>query len=403
MGPVISIRGPSHTLLVILGLLASLGVLGVMCFGTYAEHTSLVGVIEPDNGMVRVYPQRPGTVLQRLVSEGQSIRKGDALYLLTEDRTAPSASPREHALRSTTESILSSIRDRKLQLENEDRARMGLLSQQRISIASQLATLNAELDRMDGEMRIQSRRLINQQDELKRLEPALQKHYISDVDFGQRQDSVLSQQAAVEALGRLRLDLKRQIDILAAESRMLPIQSSRDHAGLLRQLGELEQIEFVAESQASSLILSPCDGQVVAVLAESGQFVDGEPLVAIVPSGAKLVAKMFAPSHLIGSIGIGDLVRIRYRAYLYQRYGEYSGTVTSISPGPTSRFDLTESVAATADLPTNEPVYKVIVTLISQQIGDGRIHQSIRSGLVVDAQVIHGKRHFLEWPLRGTH
>jgi len=402
-GTVIFIRAPSITLLALLGLIVTIGVLALMLFGTYTVHTSLVGTVEPDNGMVRVYPQRAGIVLQRLVIEGQKVRKGDALFLLAEDRMALGNSRRDHGLRMTAESLLSNIRNRKLQFEYEDRARQAVLSDQQTSITSQLDTLRAELAQMDTELRIQSTRLVNQQVELKRLEPALQQHYMSEVEYRQREDSVLSQQAAVEALSRSRLDLKRQITALEAELRTLPIQSSRDHAGLQQQLGELEQSELVAEGQAASSIISPCDGQVVAVLAESGQFVSGEPLVTIVPTGATLVAAFFAPSHVIGSIGVGDIARIRYRAYPYQQYGDYSGTVASVSLGPLSRHDLPESIAATADLPADEPVYRVIVTLASQQVADREAHQAIRSGLVIDAQIIHGKRRFLEWPMRTAY
>jgi membrane fusion protein len=63
----------------------------------------------------------------------------------------------------------------------------------------------------------------------------------------------------------------------------------------------------------------------------------GEPLLTITPSTGELVAHLFAPSEAIGFVRAGAHVRVRYRAYPYQRFGQYPGTVVAITRPPPGR------------------------------------------------------------------
>ena len=55
------------------------------------------------------------------------------------------------------------------------------------------------------------------------------------------------------------------------------------------------------------------------------------PLLSIIPTGSDLEAQLFAPSQAIGFIKAGQLVRMRYNAFPYQKFGHYEGEVANIS------------------------------------------------------------------------
>src|SRR4051794_6563030 len=63
-------------------------IIGFVIWGSYTKKQRVIGVLMPDKGMVRIYPQQGGTVLSLHVKEGETVRKGQVLYRLTSERIA---------------------------------------------------------------------------------------------------------------------------------------------------------------------------------------------------------------------------------------------------------------------------------------------------------------------------
>ena len=55
-------------------------------FGSYTKRSTINGELVPDHGMVKVYSPQQGVLLKRYVSEGQVVRSGDVLFLISSDR-----------------------------------------------------------------------------------------------------------------------------------------------------------------------------------------------------------------------------------------------------------------------------------------------------------------------------
>ena len=54
-------------------------------------------------------------------------------------------------------------------------------------------------------------------------------------------------------------------------------------------------------------------------------------MLKIVPQHATMQAELLAPSSAVGFIHEGERVLLRYSAFPYQKFGEYWGTVVSVS------------------------------------------------------------------------
>ena len=129
-------------------------------------------------------------------------------------------------------------------------------------------------------------------------------------------------------------DLKRQI----TETRIAYAReaSQMRHAYETAQL-RLEQarkrIDRTLEAE-SDLILAPESGIVTQVMVNAiGQVISkGQPLIALAPSSAPMVAEVMVLNKDVGLLKPGQLVKLKYDAYAFQDFGIKRGWLTSISP-----------------------------------------------------------------------
>ena len=129
-------------------------------------------------------------------------------------------------------------------------------------------------------------------------------------------------------------DLKRQI----TEARIVHEReaSQMQHAYETAQL-RLEQarkrIDRTLEAE-SDLILVPETGIVTQMMVNAvGQVINkGQPLIALAPASAPMVAEVMVLNKDVGLLKVGQLVKLKYDAYAFQDFGIKRGWLTSISP-----------------------------------------------------------------------
>ena len=129
-------------------------------------------------------------------------------------------------------------------------------------------------------------------------------------------------------------DLKRQI--LEARITHERETSQMQHAYETAQL-RLEQarkrIDRTLEAE-SDLIIAPESGIVTQVMVNAiGQVISkGQPLIALAPSSAPMVAEVMVLNKDVGLLKPGQLVKLKYDAYAFQDFGIKRGWLTYISP-----------------------------------------------------------------------
>ena len=129
-------------------------------------------------------------------------------------------------------------------------------------------------------------------------------------------------------------DLKRQI--LEAHIAHEREDSQMRHVYETAQL-RLEQarkrIDRTLEAE-SDLILAPESGIVTQVMVNAiGQVINkGQPLIALAPASAPMVAEVMVLNKDVGLLKPGQLVKLKYDAYAFQDFGIKRGWLTSISP-----------------------------------------------------------------------
>lgn len=57
-------------------------------FGEYAKRQIVQGVLIPDTGLMTVYAKNPGIVVNKFVHQGEEVKKGQLLYLISTEQEA---------------------------------------------------------------------------------------------------------------------------------------------------------------------------------------------------------------------------------------------------------------------------------------------------------------------------
>jgi membrane fusion protein len=168
----------------------------------------------------------------------------------------------------------------------------------------------------------------------------------------------------------------------------------------------LEINEKLANSEAHSLIeiRAPEDGVVTTIFAHPGQMIaTGTPMLKIVPQQAPMQAELLAPSSAVGFIHKGGRVLLRYSAFPYQKFGEYWGTVVSVSRTTMNAQEVKNLLAGEAPSTQNGPFYRIVVEPDSQRVSIYGEEQTLPAGMQLHATALLDRRQLYEWVLEPLH
>ena len=392
LGSIQLIRPVSFALLTTLVLAVAALVALVLVEGRYTRKAHVSGFLVPDKGVLRLLPQLAGTVLERRVAEGQAVRQGDILFVLSTDRATLGG--------DTQAMVQTSLAARGKSLQEAARQRTSLQQEQRAGFDRQIDDIRRELAQVDAEAELQRQRLLLAQQAQARVESLRAENFISQAQVQAKSEEVLGVRAQIQSLLRQRAAKQRERGALEAQRRELPLRAQALQGEIERELATLAQASAENEARQRIVVRAPQDGVVTAVLAELGQAVSpGAPVASLLPADARLQAQLFAPSSAVGFLRQNQQVQLRYQAFPYQKFGHHAGQVLQVSRTPLQAVDLAglplpESMKST---PSAEPLYRITVTLDQQVVQAYGQAQPLSPGMQIDADVMLDRRRLIEW------
>ena len=385
LGDVIISAPPASYVFTALAVLI-MGVLIVFsCFGDYTRKAHVTGYLAPDQGLIKIYAPATGTLVDKRVTEGQPVKQGDTLFILSTDYGS-SDTP------AVQQAVIASLKQQRDSLNSDVQTQDRISANQKRDLQARLRDLENELTQVDGALNTQAQLLASAEETAVRYGELVAKRFAAELQLREKRELVLQQKSRLESLRRERSVLARTADEARRELAGYDLQSGKRRAALERDVEALNQQLTESESRRSIVISAPAAGTVTAILAERGQTASpAAPLLTILPAQAVLEAQLLVPSRAIGFIATGQNVALRYQAFPYQRFGSARGRIkdiakTLITPGET-----------TLPVPLREPVYRVTVTLHEQSIKAYRQNLALQSGMLLDADVWLDKRRIIEW------
>jgi membrane fusion protein len=385
LGPILLVRPLAFRLITAAAALFALGIIAVVFFAEYTQKATIAGTLAPREGIVAVNAPAGGIVLERRVEEGQSVRKGDVLFVVSAER-------RSAAQEGTQALIGAQLRQRRGALVAERDRQKAILLRQEQALRAKLADLTTELGELQSQIDAQTARLESIDATLQRYETLRAEGHVSLVQVQEKREHRLSEQAALHGLKRDRLALERDATQLRNEIESMPWRLSSQVSAIEDQMAEIEQELAAVEAEREFVLEAHQAGVITALGGDPGSaVVSNERLAVIVPQGATLEAQLHAASRDIGFIVPGKRVQLRYHSYPYQKFGQFEGRVIDVS-ATTVAPEEGESGGHHHD-----PVYVVQVELPSQQIEVNGRHYPLHAGMQVDAAVLLDRRRLIEW------
>lgn len=397
-GPIVLARSWPSWVSVLAAVLIGSPICGYLILGSYTKRSTAVGLIVPTRGTIRIFPAAPGMVTQRHVEEGQRVRRGELLFVLSDDRRVADAFENQRlsdsqatSLAQRRESILRNIRTVRL-----------LRDQIQEGLRTRLLTLQDQQRRVQQEIELHDRRVSTATRILERHRTLAKERFISEVALQDKEDQVETVRVQVIGAERQKAELASTIVAVKNELSQSGAHTEIQIAELERDLATLDQEAAEAHTRDRLAVTAPIDGVITAITAQLGQPSGNQALATLLPDGFELEVHLFAPSRAIGFVEPNQRVRIRYQAYPYQKFGHYGGVVTEVSRSPLQPSEL--SATAPLALVSQEGLYRVVVKPDSQTVNVYGKSLALTPGMALDADIEQERRQLIEWifePLSG--
>jgi membrane fusion protein len=385
LGDVLLARPVALSILTFAGVLVAVGLVLFGFFGEYTRKAHVAGYLAPTQGLIKVHAPQSGTLIEKRVEEGRRVARGEALYVLSTERSSLEAPEAQAA-------AIRKLRERRASLvgEIEQQAMLARLTQQELQ--QRARDVETEFAQLRAAVATQDERLSSSRNALERHEALARERFMSEAMLVQQRDQVLEQQSRRQALDRSRTALQRDRASVDAALAALRPKAAAERAAIERQISALDQELTEYESRRALVITAPADGVATTILAERGQSVTAAtPLLSIIPDGAALQAQLLVPSRAAGFLAAGQPVALRYQAFPFQRFGSSRGVVKEISRTLLAPGDLPLPVAL------NEPAYRVTVSLDQQTVRAYAKDFPLQAGMLLDADIALDRRRLVDW------
>ncbi|MFK7996285.1 MAG: HlyD family secretion protein [Granulosicoccus sp.] len=384
-GSLLIAASPRATVLTLIAFVFSLCTIAFLCLGEFNRKANVQGYLSPDKGLVKVFPQVMGTVLERRVEEGMSVRKGQVLAVISTERGSLQ-------VRDANGEAIRYLKERQESLESELSSQLNLDVLRKAAIVSRSASLADELKQLESAIQTFKLRMRNASRESDRFEGLKESGFVASTELYRQQDNLMELRGRLQVLERDRIALLGRQQALDTEIARGDLDSRSKQETLKRRIIELDQQRAEYQTNNEIVVAAPADGIVTTILIQPGQQTRRDaPLLSIIPQGALMEARLLVPSHAIGFITPGQDVALRYAAFPYQRFGHYRGVVDSIAR--------TLLLPGDVDLPTplTSPAYLVTVALEEQSVTAYEQEFPLQAGMSLDGDVLLDRRSILQW------
>jgi membrane fusion protein len=394
LGEVVLVRPFSFAVLTLIAGGFAAMVVTFFLWGSYTKRITVPGQLVPFSGQLKIHAPQYGLVLERFVDEGQPVKLGAPLFRISSERYAGDSQP-------VQAHVNDQLTIRQRSLGDELAKTRQLQTEERQSLQSKLESLRRQLRTLAQQTESQEKLVKLATNAADRYQGLMDKGYISMDQLQQRQSELLGQHQTLQGLVRETTVLNQQLVETQHEFAGLSALHQNQLASIERSLSGIQQELIESEAKRALVITAPQDGVATAILVEPGQTVDSSRvLMSIVPANSHLQAELYAPSKSIGFIHAGDPVKVRYQAYPYQKFGQHSGSVISISKATLSANELATMTGSVPGLGLEgEQIYRIRVDVESQSVMAYGKARPLQTGMLVEADILQETRHLYEWVL----
>ena len=339
--------------------------------------------------MLIVPPAVSATVVDIPVKEGQLVKKGDVLMVLSSEVSTQ--------MGQTRQVIAENLVGQRERLQ-QDLATLAKLHDVELKgLTDTIASLKLQQEQLKLQLSHRRKQVTLAKLQLNKLTAMQQAGYASNRQLEEQESALLDSQARYQEYQRQLLDTSQKIVQAEQQLHEMPLDEEKKRNDIERQLAENRQSMAENEARRSFELRAPKSGYVGMIMVKNGQMLTaGQSAVSILPSNSNLVARIMVNTKSIGFIQPGQRVVLRYKAFPYQKFGQQYGKVIEVSRTALSPQEVT---TLTGINNIQEQQYRVLVSLDNQTITAYARDEKLKPGMALEADFIVDQRRLYEWVL----
>lgn len=395
LGKALLLKGIPTWIVVSFTLFFIIIILVTLTKGDYTRRINVRGEIFSQQQTVTILAPQQGKIVKKYVAVGDMVVKGSPLYELDISRDTQSGNFSENSKASINKQI-ALTNNIIYKLKENKEINIKKLTQQLVEYRKSYDSTKALVENSLNGLKDMKNSMKNYDEYLKRGLISKEQSYNQRYLFYQQQSSWQNMNSQL---------IQENLQIINLESEITSASADFDNRILEYELKLSEYNRMLAEVDANGtlVITSPTAGKVENMSFTEGQmFSLSDSLAQILPGENQHYQLMlWLPNQGVPFIHPGDKVNIRYDAYPYEKFGQFSGEIASLSRVPATDSEMMSykgSSPITGQQP-KEAYYKTIVTLRDQVLHSEGRRLPIGNGMSAEVTLFLEKRPLYQWIL----
>ncbi|HDG8064811.1 TPA: HlyD family secretion protein [Klebsiella quasipneumoniae subsp. similipneumoniae] len=391
-GKALLLNGLPAWLILLLSTLFLMALISALIFGKFTQRIDVKGEVITLPHSINVFSPQQGFIIKQYVKIGDIVKKDQALYEIDVSRNTSSG--------NVSAAQIASINDK---IENSNDIIKKLIDNKSQTINA----LNEQLKTSTDSLKETNRMLQNTQAGLKKMHANLASYekYLSDGlitkdQYNYQHSLYFQQQSAYQSLVSQKMQLESQITQLNSDRVTKAADFDNQISSQYNQANDYKNQLVESNANGNLIIKATSDGRVESLSATQGQTVEnGSSLAQIKPTGnVEYYLILWLPNNAIPYLKVGDPINIRYDAFPSDKFGQFPGTILSISSMPASRQEMSEYTNVSDGTAQQElALYKAIVKIKDKEFKHNGKTLRLSNGLKAQAVVFLEERPLYMW------
>ncbi|MDE9342605.1 HlyD family secretion protein [Klebsiella variicola] len=376
----------------LLSALFLIALITAIVFCKFTQRIDVKGEVITLPHSINVFSPQQGFVIKQYVQIGDIVNKGQPLYEIDVSRNTSSGNVSAAQIEAINEKIENSNDIIKKLVDNKNQT---------------INALNAQLKTSTDSLKETNRMLQNTQAGLKKMHANLASYdkYLSDGlitkdQYNYQHSLYFQQQSAYQSLVSQKMQLESQITQLNSDRVTKAADFDNQISSQYNQANDYKNQLVESNANGDLVIKATSDGRVESLSATQGQTVEnGSSLAQIKPTGnVEYYLILWLPNNAIPYLKVGDPINIRYDAFPSDKFGQFPGTILSISSMPASRQEMSEYTNVGDGTAQQElALYKAIVKIKDKEFKHNGKTLRLSNGLKAQAVVFLEERPLYMW------
>jgi membrane fusion protein len=324
------------------------------------------------------------------MKSGDTVVDQQAMFVMHTGRKSSNATA------SVEQQLIEMLKTRQQTHDSDDITQLDEIRQEEVSLKARQLSIQYSIDETMRQEGIQRSRLELAAANVDRYRDLASKGFVAQPQVREQRDALLQLEAQLSELRRSRLELER--DLSATKRSLSALRNRLRLSRFASERARLDLEQQIAENKGRTTIevAAPTAGVIGGIYAQTGQWASSGMLLAtVIPVDSPLVAHLLVPSRAIGFIKAGQLVRLKFQAFPFERFGTLQGEVVSVD----SNIVLEQDVAF--PLKVSEPVFRVIVSFDKSRRGRHDWEAlPLRAGMLLEGDILVEERRIYQWFFR---